>query len=158
MANRFKLNKSFITTRDRKKIKEEYFYGSNATNLAKKYGYTVYAVNKYLNWSATNIFKTSEWIIYRRCNCCVPLTYKLESEFYIHSKKIWREFLMTYCKSCHLRKIKNKKTLAKNINDNIFLEWNRKSWEKNKWKYNIRRKILRIIWYIDRKWKIIKKD
>jgi hypothetical protein len=37
MSNILKKNKTFITTTNRKKIKEEYFYGENATNLAKKY-------------------------------------------------------------------------------------------------------------------------
>lgn len=158
MVNRFKFNKSFINTRDRKKIKEEYFYWANASNLAKKYWYTVYAVNKYLNWSATKIFKTSEWIIYRRCNSCTPLTYKLESDFFVNTKLNWKNIMMTYCKSCHYRKVKNKRILAKNLWDDRFLKRARKSWDKNKWKYNIRRRILRIIWYLDSKWKIIKKE
>ena len=158
MSNILKKNKTFITTTNRKKIKEEYFYGENATNLAKKYWYTVYAVQKFISWSATKIFITSKWEVYRRCNNCTPLTYKPESEFYVHSKRYWREFLMVYCKSCHSRKTKNKKIIAKNIWDDTFLKWNRKSWDKNKWKYNIRRKVLRIIWYLDRSWKIIKKE
>ena len=158
MANNFKTNKSFINSENRKKIKKEYFYWDNSTNLAKKYWYTVYAVNKFLNWSATKTFIDEKWVRWRKCSVCYPTTYKLESEYLNHSKKNWRVFLMSYCKACYYRKVKNKKILAKNIWDKKYLNYNKKSWNKNKVKYNFRRRFLRIIWYLDSKWRIIKKD
>lgn len=158
MPNIFKPNKSFITTENRKKIKEEYFYWNNSTNLAKKYWYTVHAVNKFLNWSATKTFIDDKWIRWRKCTTCTPLTYKKESEYLTHSKKNWKIFLMSYCKSCHYRKVKNKKIIAKNIWDEKYLNYNRESWDRNKWRYNFRRRYLRIIWYLDRQGRIIKKD
>jgi len=158
MANKKKAKKSFIYTAHRKLIKQDYFNWEIIERLAKKYWYTVYAIKKYVNWSWTKTFIDENWVIRRKCSTCIPITYKLEDKYLTHSYVKWKKMLMAHCKWCHYRKLKNKKIIAKNMWDDKYLNYFRKAWNKNKVKYNFRRRFMRIIWYLDRKGRIIKKD
>ena len=159
MPNTFKKNKTFINDKNRKKILKEYFNWDNSTNLAKKYWYTVHAVNKYLDGCATKTFIDEKGIVWRKCSICEPVTYKKLDQYKKHSIYKWKTILNSHCNSCFNRVVKNRRILEKNIKwkESKYLSWTRDSWNKNKWRYNLRRKIMRIIKYTDRHGKVIQK-
>jgi len=151
-----KTNKKKINYKDRPKIKQEYFSWINYINIAEKYWYNAYALKKYLRWPATKNYIDSNNITWRRCNSCS--SYKTLDKYLLNwYDKNWKKMLMSCCLHCYYRIQKNKRIIARNIWDKKFLNYWRRTWDKNKMRYNIKRKIMRLIWYTDRTWKIIKK-
>ena len=137
-----KKNKTKINCRHRPWIKEDYFNWLSANQIAAKYWYDYYVIKKYIEWSATKNYEHN-WVKMRRCSICWV---RRRTSMY------WRnyEFLNADCKICRA-------VMRKNNNQILINTWRkenelarrRKSWEKRKWKYNTRRRILRIIWYLD---------
>jgi len=146
----YKTNKTAIHYKSILKIKKAYFYWVTSDKIAEKYWYNKGFLRTYLASKATKNFTDSKWNKWRRCSVCE--IYRSVDEYY-KSWKSW--YLQSSCIRCEKVKKKNIRIVRNNI-------WKRKedliksksNWEKNKWKYNTRRKILRIIWYLDWKWKI----
>lgn len=151
---KFKKEKTRVHERQRPIIKERFFNKESVDSLALEYWYNKHYLKKWLDWRATTIYIAKNWVRWRRCSIC--RFYRIEEEnFSWH----WWKYKAALCKYCDNRKKSNKKIILKNI----WEEWrsiqiSRETWYKNKWKYNTRRKILKIIWYMDVNWKIIKKD
>ena len=140
----------------RKKMLREYFEWSNAMSLAKKYWCEYNETKRYLEWCWTKTYIDSENITWRRCSVCS--VYKKLDQYLTHSyNKKWEPRKQSHCKICHRRRVKNKKIYKKNIDEyHEYIYQGRKSWWKNWWKYKYRKRLLRIIWYLDGKWKIIR--
>ena len=82
----------------------------------------------------------------RLCSQCD--TYKSIDNFYFNSN--W--YYKSECKYCNQLKKRNRKIIARNIWKTI--HYSRDSWNRHWIKYNFRRRLLRIIWYLDSKWRV----
>lgn len=151
----FKTGKSWrIYDGARRKILEDYFWWMVVQKICTKYWYKENTVRKFLSWKATKIYTDSKWIEWRRCSRC--WTYKTVDEYANHQVIQWKQYVKPHCRSCWKIVQKNRIVIKKNT-DNYYdiIYWRRLAWYRHWWRYNFRRRILRVIWYLDRKWKII---
>jgi len=146
-----KRNKTKVHERNRKEIREAYFNWESSDSIAKRYWYDKNAMKKYLNSRATKVYIDPKWEEWRRCSICN--VYRLRENFFQSTAK----YKTAHCRFCDSLKKKNQYTMLKNK-----WEWwkkiamTRETWWRHKWKYNTRRRILRIIGYLDWNGRIIK--
>lgn len=151
---KIKKNKTVINSRHKPIIKKKFFSWESRENLAVEFWYDFYILKKWLAWKATTIYVDEKWIRWRRCSIC-RVYREEENNFPGH----WWKYKAALCNYCDKIKKKNQYTILKNTwEERKKLRTSRETWFKNKWKYNCRRKILKIIWYLDMNWKIIKKN
>ena len=150
-TSRIKKNKKSIPDKRRHQIKQEFFEFWDIGRIAKEYGIDYTYLTKYLHWPATTRH-THKWIDYRRCGVC--RVYKTLDNFMKH----W-DYLTYDCKYCNHLVKKNKRVMRKNDGTyDDYIKKSRAKWAKNKWRYNTRRKIMRIIKYTDVNWRVILKN
>ena len=151
-----KTDKTKINWRYIAVIKQEYFNWMKAPEISKKYWYNINCIIKYLKSKATKTYIDSKWVRWRRCSICI--VYKKESEYSTnYDKKKDRRYLASHCKVCDCRRNTNNIIIQKNKWEGWKqIRKSREAWHKHKWKYNIRRRILRTIWYLDWNWVIIR--
>ncbi len=83
----------------------------------------------------------------RLCSQCD--TYKSVDNFYFN----WNKYYKSECKYCNQLKKKNRKIIAKNTWNEI--HYSRDTWNRHSIRYNFRRRLLRIVWYLDGKWRVV---
>lgn len=138
-------------------IKKDYFTWCSPMMIAEKYWYDYLCMQKYLDSSATKNYTDEEWTWWRRCkNCCI---YKIaKNNFYIQPGRIWKKNRQPNCKSCKKVMARNRFIMKKNMDDHYdYIYWNRKDYWKNWWRYNYRKRLMRIIWYLDSHWRVVSK-
>jgi hypothetical protein len=140
-----------ITDVHRKKMLQDFFNNKPRKYIYDTYWYTKVVTDRYLDGRASALYTDADGKIWKRCS--QHRAYLSLENFTLSGK-----YYMSRCKKCETLKKKNKKQVMKNIGlEHEVIYRSRLCWYKNKWKYNTRRKILQIIWYLDVNSKIIKK-
>jgi len=140
-----KKNKKTVCRHHKPEIRKLYFEWKTIWFIATNFWYTYKSVEIYLNSKATKIYIDSKWLEWRRCSCCE--SYKLSNDYYWNNKE--KTIRASRCNKCARQHKKNKYIILKNrwLKPKPYCK---ESWLKHGWRYKTRRRILRIIWYLNR--------
>jgi MinD superfamily P-loop ATPase len=143
-----KYEKTIIDKNKSSIYKKEYFESWNIMAVAKKYGYTYQAMEKYLIWQATKNYRDKNGIAWRRCLCC--WVYRQHDMYYKE-----KERLCDRCKICMKTLARNNWIKLKRSEDAWKIVYQkRKYYYYNKWRIQTKIKVKKIIWYYDSSGKI----
>ena len=148
-----KKNKIKLSSEHKKLITQSYLDWVTLEKMANMYWYQKKVIQKYLY--APSFLKNivnEKWEKERKCSMCG--TYRTLDNYY----KMPNWYLKAHCNFCQKRLRKNHYIMDKakwKLEDHK--EKNLKHWHKHSWRYNTRRRILKILWVIDWNWRVIKK-
>ncbi len=139
-----KKNKTHISWRHRSELKELYFKWQSSDTLADTFWYNRHFMREYFKSYATKNYM-EDWVLKRRCSIC----------------KVWRppteygkrgKYLQAECKICRALVRRNKNQILINTGKKqAQLDIRKLSWERHKWKQNLKRnvrsKVLKILYY-----------
>ena len=153
----YKIDKKKIGQKHSILIKKNFFSWKNAMDISKKFGYEYIVIKNFVGGRATKNYVDKDWVKWRRCRICKAYK-KLEWNYLAgwKNKDVTKIYYKSECNYCNNLLKNNERKIIENIYGKEKIKNKQKEkWGRHGWKYNIRRKILRIIWILDSKNKLI---